>query len=69
MHRTRRSSRRPAGCFGGRIEAKDKRVDLEPGREKLVFFSQTVGLDTALNFQDHPGYFDSTNCKTKAAIL
>jgi hypothetical protein len=53
---------------GSWIDAKAKHIDLEPGRSKLVFFSEPVTLNEALNFQDHPGYFDGTNCKTNAVI-
>jgi hypothetical protein len=53
---------------GGKIEADDETYTLVPGRTKLVFFKESADIDTQLSFQDHPGYFDSTNCKAKASI-
>lgn len=54
---------------GSQLRAPNKEVTLRPGRNRLVFFRETgVGIDTAGNFQDHPRYFDSDNCKTKATI-
>src|SRR5687767_15016541 len=44
---------------GSTIEGETQTIDLEPGKSKLVFFSQNVGLNTVLKFQGHPGYFNS----------
>jgi hypothetical protein len=53
---------------GSRLDAPSKTLTLLPGRDRLVFFKKVVGIDTALNFQSHPGYSDSSNCKAKATI-
>lgn len=53
---------------GSWITAEDKKVNVSVGREKLVFFSVPVPQETGSSFQDHPGYFDSDNCRTKTKI-
>ena len=48
-----------------KIDGQDETYILPPGRHKLVFFREDVSLDTALNFQDHPGYWDSRTAKPR----
>jgi hypothetical protein len=54
---------------GSKQEAEPKAVALAAGAEELVFFKHPVTLNEASSFQDHPDYFDSSNCKTRATIL
>jgi hypothetical protein len=54
---------------GSFIEAETAKETLEPGKSRLVFFKESVGIDTVLAFQGHPGYFDSTNCRSKVKIV
>lgn len=54
---------------GTNEEAQPKTVTVGPGAEKLVFFKQPASGGDVDNFQDHPDYFDSENCKTRATIL
>jgi hypothetical protein len=51
------------------IDGGKKRVELDPGRKKLVFFSKKVGITTQLSFQQNPGYLKGKNCRTKATIV
>jgi hypothetical protein len=54
---------------GSWIKADSKMVKVGAGGDKLVFFQTPADLDTQLSFQDHPEYFDGTNCKTKVTII
>lgn len=54
---------------GGEVKAADQKVsNLAGGKRKLIFFSEKVSQDVGGSFQDHPGYFNSKNCKANAKI-
>jgi hypothetical protein len=53
---------------GTKVEAAPKSITLAPNRNRLVFFRHPSNIDQVLNFQDHPDYFDSKNCRTKVTI-
>jgi hypothetical protein len=53
---------------GTKVEAKPKTITLAPDRSRLVFFRRPSSIDQVLNFQDHPDYFDSKNCRTRVTI-
>ena len=53
---------------GSWVTAPDKMTSVRVGAEKLVFFSVDSGYDVTSAFQGHPGYMDSSNCKTNALI-
>jgi hypothetical protein len=53
---------------GSWVNAKPKEVSLAKGASRLVFFKATVTTDQVSLFQSHPGYTDSSNCKTNATI-
>jgi hypothetical protein len=53
---------------GRKVEAEPKTITLASGRRRLVFFRHPSDIDEVLNFQDHPDYFDSKNCRTRVSI-
>ncbi len=53
---------------GSSVKAADQHVELQPGEQKLVFFKKYVSQNTQLSFQDHPDYFNGTNCTVTARI-
>jgi hypothetical protein len=38
-------------------------IQVQPGQDQLAFFSKSVPGSVVDGFQNHPGYFDSTNCE------
>ncbi len=54
---------------GSYVTASPEQVELEPGQEELVFFSEQVKLAEASSFQDHPGYIDGSNCEAEVTAL
>jgi len=53
---------------GSFIEAPSEQVELEPDQEELIFFSKQVSISDAGSFQDHPGYYDGTNCQAEVSV-